>query len=317
MKMSKLVCIDGFSMSINKKQRGFLQFLIENGFFREVGEDTYVSLPKNRTASLSDSDIYVSPTAPSTKPHENIDSPSMLAASEFLISLLASRSALISFNDFALLVLSRYNFPLLAANPKICMATKGACDRSPSEAREGRGGLGGYCPPKERPQVTYVPCIEETTEGSEFGELDRNELLPVENPVKQKRNTPMIEAIKKLGLDEDLEKLAEEWREFAIEKKPWMKDRSSIASFYVGLMKVQNAIKLNNQNMNVSGLREIFMFIRNDNFWKDQALSPNQLLTPSRNGVRKVDNILLSINKKIRKTAPLQGVDFNTEEAPF
>ena len=45
-------------------------------------------------------------------------------------------------------------------------------------------------------------------------------------------------------------------------------------------------------NLTHEGLAQVFVFISGDDFWKQNALSPAGLLAKSKNGLRKIDNIL-------------------------
>lgn len=56
-------------------------------------------------------------------------------------------------------------------------------------------------------------------------------------------------------------------------------------------------------DLNDHGVREVLEFIRGDEFWIKNAISPASLLGKSRNGIRKIDNLLLSM----RSSKPMKA----------
>lgn len=87
--------------------------------------------------------------------------------------------------------------------------------------------------------------------------------------------------------------VASEWLEFSFQSMPWRRTAVTagwtVAAFAEAIAKVKRVTGLND-----SGVAAIFEFIRGDDFWSKNALSPASLLKKSaRNDQRKIDNILI------------------------
>ena len=93
--------------------------------------------------------------------------------------------------------------------------------------------------------------------------------------------------------------LASEWLQFSKELMPWKKAPISWTPerWADDLAKVKRVTDIND-----SGLNELFKFIKGDDFWCKNTLSPNTLLKKGSNGNRKIDNILL----KMRPTGDIK-----------
>lgn len=307
--MNTDISIDGERLSINDKQLEFFIFLTERGFFREIEEGVFASIilrQANRLNSIYDSSI--APVSQSVLKSEAslLDS----IPSQYFKSSFGKGSR---FDSIMLFYITRIYFPFLYVGQPSELANGG-----PSEARRKckQRGRGKCVPPKSRLIYEFSEEASKPTAGSkEFKELDRNEPTPKKKVVKKKINTPKITKQVHFEIDRELETITEKWIEWAKSKAPWLAHKFTTERFYVALEKVKENVTSNGQLLGNTGLLEILYFVRNDSFWKDQVVSPNQLLKDSRNGVRKVDNILLAIKKKIDKTQPLKGV--NLEECPF
>jgi hypothetical protein len=164
----------------------------------------------------------------------------------------------------------------------------------------GRGGLGGVTPQEEAANPEKKKRTRKQTVGSNSEGEDRNEVPIIETPVKHKmkKHTKTVRYISEPedGKDPVLDALSEIWIKWAMEKMPWNKEKFKIEKFYDSLITIRNTTDLN-----ADGLRALFDFIRNDDFWKDQVINPKSLLTPSKNGLRKIDNVLLKFKKEYDK----------------
>jgi hypothetical protein len=102
-------------------------------------------------------------------------------------------------------------------------------------------------------------------------------------PSKQKRYEP-----------ED-KQLAAEWHEYATFEMPWHDAPASwsIHKFAQEIAKVKRVMKISH-----NGLEELLAFVRQDDFWSKNALSPASLLNRSKNGNRKIENILIAARPK-------------------
>jgi len=90
--------------------------------------------------------------------------------------------------------------------------------------------------------------------------------------------------------DSDLA-IGSEWLEFGLSEMPWKKNDKAWTSerFGQAIAEIKSKTDLNDL-----GLREILKFIREDDFWVKNAVSPLGLLRKSeKNGNRKIDNILI------------------------
>lgn len=82
-----------------------------------------------------------------------------------------------------------------------------------------------------------------------------------------------------------------EWLDFAVQETPWRAGRSGMTAeaFAVSIARVRRVTGLDE-----TGIAAVLAFVRSDDFWRQNALSPAGLLKKSgRNGLRKIDNILV------------------------
>lgn len=99
--------------------------------------------------------------------------------------------------------------------------------------------------------------------------------------------------------------IAKSWLEFAQKEMPWKKaePKWSIEGFALELEKVSRL-----SGVTVSGLEEILEFIRKDEFWAKNAVSPFGLLKKSsKNDLRKIDNIITKM--RTRQSRMSQAID--------
>ena len=85
--------------------------------------------------------------------------------------------------------------------------------------------------------------------------------------------------------------LAARWADYAT--SAWPNLNPKVSDWEKSLAQISQEVGLNDQQMGA-----LFEFIRKDDFWKDNCQSPIGLLRKSRNGVRKVDNILAKIKRE-------------------
>lgn len=81
--------------------------------------------------------------------------------------------------------------------------------------------------------------------------------------------------------------LALEWKAFTTEQMPHLEARVNIEAWADALRRIQASIKCTEEL-----LKNVFDFVKQDEFWRKNALSPERLLDKSRNGLRKIDNVL-------------------------
>lgn len=94
------------------------------------------------------------------------------------------------------------------------------------------------------------------------------------------------------GLSYEDAKIGKSWLEFALSEMKWKKPPVgwSQINFAKAVYKIRKSTGLND-----SGLTALLDFIKGDDFWNKNALSPSALFTKSKNGNRKLDNILLAM----------------------
>lgn len=93
--------------------------------------------------------------------------------------------------------------------------------------------------------------------------------------------------------------LASRWLAFAKDGQPHVKS-FSVEKFAADIGKARRSIGYTDDEM-----VKIFEFIEKDEFWKNQAYSPGGLLKRSKNDLRKIDNIIVQMNKN----KPLKSVE--------
>lgn len=91
--------------------------------------------------------------------------------------------------------------------------------------------------------------------------------------------------------EEDLA-LGSEWLDYAKEAMPWRAPPAAWtpAAFGEGIKKLKACADLS-----TAGIRSLLRFVRSDEFWRSNALSPVSLLSKSKKGNRKIDNVLLAM----------------------
>ena len=152
---------------------------------------------------------------------------------------------------------------------------------------------------------TNVPCLTKTIK-PRYLYLDLKSSPPpedlklktsIETKLKSKSLTKKTKPkTKKLSYQlEDLE-LGKKWHQYALSEMKWSSPPNSWNDefFATGIALVKRRAGLNHQQM-----IKIYEFVRNDNFWSANALSPKTLLNKSsRNDMRKIDNIISAIRSR-------------------
>lgn len=289
-KAKKTITIDGQILSVLSIQRDFLKWMCEQCFFREISEDVFISQERERHNPLSG--IYESSFSSGSGLITPVSQSSQAMSRDFdewLENLCSSDDLLF----VRLLLIS-----LLKLIPGFCVCPRRS-EATESDS-EGWGGLGGTAPHEKAASPKKKQRTRKPTEGSNSEGEVRNELPTIETHVKHKmkRPTKTVRYISEPdeGKDPVLEVLADIWWKWATDKLPWQKEKMKEEQFYDALITIRNTTDLN-----PDGLRAVFDFIRNDDFWQHQAISPKSLLTPSKNGLRKIDNVLLKFKKEYDK----------------
>lgn len=97
----------------------------------------------------------------------------------------------------------------------------------------------------------------------------------------------------------DLE-LAERWQKFALFEMPWRDGDSSwtVTAFAEAICEVRTTM-----NITSDGLSSVLDFIKRDDFWRQNAISPRGLLKKSKDGHRKIETILVRMRSKTDRLA--------------
>lgn len=96
------------------------------------------------------------------------------------------------------------------------------------------------------------------------------------------------------------EKLAETWRDYAVSEKPHLKVK--LPEFAEAIRKLREL-----DGHSAETLTAVLAFVREDDFWRDKALSPAGLRGKSKsNGLPKIENVLSAMTrKKPAKVVPI------------
>jgi hypothetical protein len=112
--------------------------------------------------------------------------------------------------------------------------------------------------------------------------------------------------------EEDVWQLAQDWFGWIQKQLPYRVKKLSAENFAEGIARI-----MKHTNLNIVGMREVFNFIRKDDFYKTLHLQPVGLLTTSKNGLTKIENILLKLKSKMSNDNPWEVIDSGEWENPF
>lgn len=307
-----IIRIDGKELSVNDTELSYLEFLTTCGFMRSIEPGYYLSNPPSLMAnSLNPS--FISTPFPSSKCNDSIALPvgreSVLDAAQPLISYLNQTRKLAS-KPWQILLLEtsislfEYFLSMCTSNSRSlrselrASASLEECDLDSEDLR----------------QASVSAADSNLTEGSSFEEVT-HDLTLSDTPVKRKRKkaTITIENVSdEKTYNESIMSTALKWHEWASKKMPWMKEKITAEKFYNELMKIQSTTDLND-----NGIEALFEFIKTDEFWSQNAISPMNLISKSKNGLRKIDNILLRMKKRIASDNPFNEIDSGEWQNPF
>jgi hypothetical protein len=93
--------------------------------------------------------------------------------------------------------------------------------------------------------------------------------------------------------------LGQRWVEYTKAEYPFLKPKAD--EYVQAIAKVRRMVGLNDEQLDY-----LFEFVQTDEFWRQNCQSPIGLLRKSKNGLRKIDNILAKIKAKIAPQAKLQ-----------
>jgi hypothetical protein len=306
-----IIRIDGKELSVNDTELSYLEFLTTCGFMRSIEPGYYLSNPPSLMAkSLNPS--FISTPLPSTEGSGSngfsVGRESVLDAAQPLISYL-NQTRKLAVKTWQILLLEtsislfEYFLTLCASNSRSlrselrALASLEECDLDQTDS-----------------QVPATAADSNQTEGSHFEEV-MNDLTLVDTPVKRKRKKASITNEKvsdEKRYSDQIMSTAIKWHEWASKKMPWMKEKITAEKFYNELIKIQQTVDLND-----SGIDALFEFIKNDEFWSQNAISPMNLNSKSKNGLRKIDNILLRMKKRIASDNPFYEIDSGEWQNPF
>lgn len=128
-----------------------------------------------------------------------------------------------------------------------------------------------------------------------FPEVFQSELKPSTELALVKTKKPS-----KPPVDPEFVSVGALWLEWAISAMPWKSAPANWTAENFGLHLHKLSLKT---DLNPMGLKALLNFIKNDDFWSRNALSPCSLLKQGSNGNRKIDNILLRMKPAENKTA--------------
>ena len=306
------VTLDGVELKLEEVELLHLKFLAELGFIRMIQDDIFLSNPPSmRGKSLNPS--FISTPLPSSEHQDTNElplgrNPESMPVQPLLNYLTYTRE--LCSKPWQILLLetsiSLLDYFLTLGAPKsrslrsdlLALASLGECDLDSGDLQ----------------QVSVSAADSNPTEGSSFEEV-MNDLTLSDTPVKGKRKKATItkeKVVDKNNVNDEIMSTAIKWHEWTLAKAPWLKENISPEKFYSGLLKIAKSVSLNE-----SGIENLFQFIKNDDFWKENAISPMSLLTISKNGLRKIDNILLRLKKRITSDNPFYEVESADWVNPF
>lgn len=96
--------------------------------------------------------------------------------------------------------------------------------------------------------------------------------------------------------------ISRDWLDLALTEHPHRKDSASftVERFGQDLRKAQRALSLTDQQMT-----DLFEFVKHSAFWRPNAAVPSGLLNNSKNGLRKIDNIIASMKPQERRESEI------------
>lgn len=112
--------------------------------------------------------------------------------------------------------------------------------------------------------------------------------------------------------------LGEAWLEFALKQRNGKGYPSWTAEGFAETMaKIRARAELTPQM-----LREVFEFVQEDDFWRPNAISPAGLLTKSKNGLLKIDNLIAAVKgapkyKTARELEKVRDIEFDPSDIAF
>ena len=157
-----------------------------------------------------------------------------------------------------------------------------------------------------------------TSEQPTNNQRTTNTPTPIEELKKGKnQRTKELSTLAPLG--SDWLKIGHDWLNFALTEMPWQAKQKNWTAEAFGreLERVGKAMTIS-----ASGFYEILSRVRTDEFWRKNAASPFGLLKKSdKNGMRKIDNILVRLKTKQDREkealAKFANSDYKPEEFPF
>lgn len=176
---------------------------------------------------------------------------------------------------------------LSASAPSMLQAFSGCSEHATSNAP----GHATAMLPQATSHVLYTVNLPPPPSTSSVSKADGTDCLFNEQPTKAERKRPEPS---KFDLD-----LGRRWADLAKQELPHLKPE--VADY-------ADAIRLlRSDGFSHEQLERIFKFIRDDNFWRDKALSPRRLRTKKRDSeLRKIDTLIASMK---RSGKPLDRVD--------
>ncbi len=147
------------------------------------------------------------------------------------------------------------------------------------------------------PQAIHQPIHDRSIseeEKKQKGKKQDSKTLSSVVPTKAARATPPAEPL----YPEDIATGAQ-WYAMALEETPWRQGKPDFTPerYAEGVAKLRRTM-----GMAPDGPSEILRFVRDDAFWRTNALSPAALLKKSKNGMKKVENIIVRMKTPAQRT---------------
>lgn len=129
---------------------------------------------------------------------------------------------------------------------------------------------------------------------------------------------PKAKKSRAIAFEEEDLKLGEEWLDFAIKEKRGRPYASWTAENFAKILaKIRASTDLNHE-----GIRAVFEFVQENDFWRSNAISPAGLMTRSRNDLLKIDNLITAMKgspkyRTMRTMEKIMDIEFDPAAVPF
>jgi len=152
--------------------------------------------------------------------------------------------------------------------------------------------------PNNQTSTNNEPTMNQTSTNNEpYINKVTNLTNGTSEPENKKKTMPRPKKVEAVS-DHDND-LGQRWAEYTKAEYPFLKPKPD--EYVQAIAKVRRMVGLNDEQLDY-----LFEFVQSDDFWKQNCQSPIGLLRKSKNGLRKIDNILAKIKAKVAPQAKLQ-----------